>query len=60
MSAYTSDPRAASPGSDEEYGGGSAPLQDIRLRPTFANSADDHIDLFVGEHAAGALRKSRH
>ena len=34
--------------------------QSIRLGPAGSNSADDDIDLVVGQHSAGVLRKRRH
>jgi hypothetical protein len=35
-------------------------MQKIRLRPTVTDSTDNDINLFFSEHAASALRKSRH
>ena len=35
-------------------------MQHARPRPTHANAVHENGDLFVGEHAAGAFRESRH
>src|SRR5580704_176637 len=39
---------------------GNRTLQSIDLRPVLPNSSGDRVDLFIGEHAAGTLRKRGH